>query len=435
VHGTSAVNGDIVASAITTDDYTSNNNANVQLRIDHIVDLAVVLASGGTGLEGEQFSGQVTLKSYGRQTAAGGTLDIELHSAGALRSARVHLGADCELLSATRARCPLPDLARNAQAFVDYTAEFPDAGNYDVRFTASAPGDTGTANNTLMRAVIVRPYLDAGVSGSLDLEGLYAGQSREQTFTVSSGRRGLASARFVATHALPSLTVESISSDSGDCRIDADTGGVCDFVDLPANARASVRVVYRAADSAGVVEPVVYVSTPGDVVVANNAVNGVVETFGSTDLELRVKSTLDGTRSTSLSFPTIQVVNGANRAMAPRLEINLPAEVEVISVSASNAICSGAGTVRCDFDTLDPLSTSTVNLTVRANAQGKFTSSLRISSVNDTNAANDTGEVSLTISNTTAAASEGGSKGGGGRIEWLMLAALAVFAWRKRRPT
>jgi hypothetical protein len=431
LHGTGPVNGDVVGSLIADEDeFRANDNANVLLRVEHRVDLAVALAAGGAGLEGELLEGQVTLQSFGSQPTTGATLDIELHSAGRLRSARLHHGAECALLSATRARCALPDMRRYSYLYVDYSAEFPEPGNYDIRFTASAPGDTGPANDSLVRPVLVLQYLDAGIAGSLDLQGIYGGQARERTFTVTTGRRALAAVRFVATHAPPSLAVEAISAALGDCRIDEDLGGVCDFVDLPANSSTAVRVSYRAADTAAVVEPRVYVVTDGDVKATNDAVREVVEVFGSTDLELRVDDdTLDGPRSTALTFPMIEVINGGNRAMNPRLEIALPEQVEVIAISASNALCSGTTTVRCDFDTLDPLTRTTVSLTVRANAQGKFTSNVRISSANDTNPVNDARDVALEITSTPTAAAQDGPKGGGGRLEWLLLVALAFAKW------
>ena len=74
------------------DGYGPNNSADVQLRIDNIVDLAVLVASGGSGVEDQDIEGQVTLRSGGRESAAHATLDIELHAAGTLRSARIHHG-------------------------------------------------------------------------------------------------------------------------------------------------------------------------------------------------------------------------------------------------------------------------------------------------------------------------------------------------------
>ena len=83
-------------------------------------------------------------------------------------------------------------MARNAQLFVDYSAEFAEPGNYDVTFTIAAPGDTAPDNDTLNRVIVVRPFNDIAVAGSLDMADLFGGQSREKTFTVTTDRRALA---------------------------------------------------------------------------------------------------------------------------------------------------------------------------------------------------------------------------------------------------
>ena len=197
-----AVTGDLIAVAIAADDgYSANNNAVVQLRIDHMVDVV-----GGHGL-GRRGAGRLgrskarcrCARTGGKRPRAPRSTSI-LHAAGSLRSAAIHNGAACTLLSAQRARCALPAMARNAQLFVDYSAEFAEPGNYDVTFTAAAPGDTAPDNDTLNRAVVVRPYNDIAVAGSLEMAGLFGGQTREKTFTVTTDRRALASARFVAGH-------------------------------------------------------------------------------------------------------------------------------------------------------------------------------------------------------------------------------------------
>ena len=94
-------------------------------------------------------------------------------------------------------------MARNAQLFVNYRAEFAEPGNYDVTFTAITPGDTAPDNDSLTRAVIVRPFNDIPVAGDLDMAELFGGQTRVKTFTVTTDRRPLATARFVAGHCLP----------------------------------------------------------------------------------------------------------------------------------------------------------------------------------------------------------------------------------------
>jgi hypothetical protein len=170
VHGTRAATSDLIATAVTANDgYAANDSTVVHLRVDHAVDLAVLLASGGSGIESTRLEGQVTLRSNGREATQSATLDIVLHAAGALRAARIHGGADCTLLAPQRARCALPALARNALLYVDYEAEFPEAGTFDVTFVAAAPGDTAPQNDSLTRAVLVRPYTDIALSGSLQL--------------------------------------------------------------------------------------------------------------------------------------------------------------------------------------------------------------------------------------------------------------------------
>jgi hypothetical protein len=436
VHATAPVSGAVSAIALTTDDgFPGNNAADVQLRIDHLVDLGITLASGGSGIEDVYFEGQVALRSSGRQTAIGGTLDIDLHAAGVIVSASIHKGVACSLLSPTRARCALPNLVRNASLYVDYVAQFADPGDYDVRFTATAVNDSAPDNDTLWRAVLVRPYFDAAVTGSLEMGELFGGQTRVKTFTLTSDRRALATTRLLAAHTPPALSVEAISAPGGVCQIQPEQGGICDFTDLPAFASVPVTVTYRAAEGAWQVEPVVSVSTPGDVASGNNLVTAKVETFGSTDVELRVGATASGQRSVTLSFPDIELVNGAGKAIAPRVEITLPAQLTVVDVSANDAVCSGTTTLRCDFSTLDALASAHITLSVRASSEGRFLSQVRVSAANDSNAANDSREVTLEISASQAVASNAtvAGGGGGGRFEWLALAILALMTIRKAR--
>jgi hypothetical protein len=150
-----------------------------------------------------------------------------------------------------------------------------------------------------------------------------------------------------------------------------------------------------------------------------------------TDLELRVAPTLTGPKSSTLTFPLISVMNGAERAFGARLEVTLPAEVTLVSVSASNAICSGSRVVTCDFSELDPLTTATVALNVRGTVTGIFRSSLELTASNDSNAANDSRDVAIEIAGGDPAGVEGSKSGGGGSMEWLALALLGALVWRR----
>ena len=416
----------VVAEA-ASDGYPGNNIANVLLRVDNPVDLGVLLASGGAGIEDDDFNGEVTLGSNGRDAAVGATLDIELHSAGVLKSAAIHGGAPCELLSRQLARCALPDLPHGAQLHVDYVGSFAEPGSYDVKFTLHTPGDTATDNDSLTRAILVRPFNDVAVSGGVDLTRMMVGDSRQSTFTVNVGRRALASARFLASHYLPGVRVEAISASSGECQI-GDAGAACDFIDVPEFSEIRVDVTWRAeAPLSG--EVAVSVATIGDVAPGNNVIRGSAEVMGATDVELRVAAEASATAGTTFDFPAISLVNGAEKAFGARLEVTLPAEVSLVSLSASNAICSGSTVLRCEFAEIEANSTATVNLTVRASQRGTHMSSLKLTTENDINPANDSREVAMEISGTSGSVASANSGGGGGSFEWLSLLLLALIKW------
>ena len=128
------------------------------------------------------------------------------------------------------------------------------------------------------------------------------------------------------------------------------------------------------------------------------------------------------------------MVNGAEQAFGTRLDVTLPEQVTLVSVSASSATCSGSNVLRCDFTDLAPGATATVALIVRANANGSFVSALKLSASNDSNPANDSRDVKVEISGVSAAPvseSSAAGKGGGGRIEFWMLGLLALMAGRR----
>ncbi|HET7809693.1 MAG TPA: M12 family metallo-peptidase [Steroidobacteraceae bacterium] len=442
VRGLGVGSVDVQAMAEAADDgYNPNNSTGVRLRIDNAVDLGIALASGGVGIEDVPIDGQVSVRSGGRDTASNAILELAIPSGGTLLRAHVQEGADCQIVDPRHARCALPPLARGAYAYIDWRVLFDDPGSYEAKFTLSTPGDSATGNDSLTRTLLVRPYNDIGVTGALDLTQFIVGDTRELTFEVSSARRLLSQARFVASNARPGVEVSAIRADFGDCKVVADTGGVCDFTNLAPDSRVRVTVTWSALAPATAQEVEVSVSTPGDVSVANDELAGTADVVGHTDVELRVDTASDGISGQVMDFPPIAVVNGDEKAVGTRLEVNLPAGVALVSVSAANAICSGTTVLRCDFAELEANSTSTVNLSLRAGAGGNYVSALQLSSLNDVNPANDSREVALNISSTRKPTAEAKAGGGGGSLEWLslallgMLAALRLAARRRWNPS
>ena len=426
VRGDHASSPLIMATADALDDgYAGNDSAAVQFRIDNAIDLGLLLASGGVGIEDRLIEGSVALRSDGREPAVGAVLEFQISDAGTLRSARIHNGDHCELVTLQRARCVLPDVSHGTQLSVDYTAQFDEPGSYEVRFTLQTPGDTADGNDTLTRAILVRPYNDIAVSGDLDLTRLMVGESREHSFKVKAGPRALDSARFIAKHFLPGVRVAAIRASKGDCQVDAEAGGRCDFSALAAGSEVEVAVSWLAEDP-GEAEVNVGVSTLGDVAMTNNIVRGRAEVMGPTDLELRADTTVNGVTGATLDFPPITIANGAGKAFDTTLQVALPSGVTLVSISAAHAICSGTAELQCQFGELDANSKSTVHISVRADKRGSHLATLKLSAMNDVNPANDVREVALEITSTqdVTAASSGG--GGGGSFEWLTLLLLGV---------
>jgi hypothetical protein len=86
--------------------------------------------------------------------------------------------------------------------------------------------------------------------------------------------------------------------------------------------------------------------------------------------------------------------------------------------------------LRCDFATLEPFAEASVSLNVRASVDGNFTAKVKVVAANDSNSANDARDVAMAINGAAVSASNG-PQGGGGRVEWLALAFLALLLLRK----
>jgi hypothetical protein len=233
------------------------------------------------------------------------------------------------------------------------------------------------------------------------------------------------------------VRIRAIRASTGDCRVDDALGAFCEFTDLAADTGTSVTVTLEAL-SACKQAVAVSVSTPGDVLPANDSVSARIDVLGPTDLELRVDTAASAAAGATFEFPAISVVNGNSAAVGTRLEVALPAGMSLVSLSAADAICSGTSVLRCDFADLEANRSVTVNISVRASGHGSFTSTLKLTSINDTNPANDSRQVALDITRdqaapAPAAAGSGGGGGGGGRLEWLLLGLFAALVWRRCR--
>jgi hypothetical protein len=114
--------------------------------------------------------------------------------------------------------------------------------------------------------------------------------------------------------------------------------------------------------------------------------------------------------------------------------------VTIDRVSFDGGICSGTTVLSCCLGGRGAGARDDIDIRVRINRVGTFTSNIVARISNDTNPAND--QVTLQIQGTAAtsppaappaappSSSGGGGKGGGGRFEWFALALLALMVAR-----
>ena len=87
-------------------------------------------------------------------------------------AAHIHDGDACELLTPQRARCALPALSRGSNSTWTTARNSPSRVPTMSGSPCTRPA-TRPHNDTLTRAILVRPYNDIAVSGDVDLTLLY----------------------------------------------------------------------------------------------------------------------------------------------------------------------------------------------------------------------------------------------------------------------
>jgi hypothetical protein len=170
----------------------------------------------------------------------------------------------------------------------------------------------------------------------------------------------------------------------------------------------------------------------------NDCVSLEMSTFAPTDVSLSVaQATVSAPAGGTFHYPLITIADGAEIASDVRVRITLPSFVSVKSISASAGDCTGTTTLECTYAVMSPGTTSSIDITLQADATGTFASSVELASVNDSTAGNNTAAVSLRVDAVSSgtvgggASSAAGRARGGGRLEWLGLVLLALLVLRR----
>jgi hypothetical protein len=141
----------------------------------------------------------------------------------------------------------------------------------------------------------------------------------------------------------------------------------------------------------------------------------------------------------TFAFPRV-VVHASSSTPDVRLTMRIPGSLSIASAVPDAGICEvSLGAIACEFgDLFDE--TRTVDLSLRANQGGTFTTEIRVTSAEDADLNDSATSIDVIVdSGPVARPSDegGGGGGGGGSVNWttLVFAALGLGLRRRRPPT
>jgi len=434
------------------------NNAATQIYSNLSLDV-VASTLWGESVEGRTGSAFAGMESVGLQPAQNVVATLEVPAEVRLTSMRVTNANNwvCTLLTPQRGRCTGAFAATGGASIAyDFISDVP--GNYPAKLTISADGDVNPANDISESMLTIRPYLDVSITSTETQMQLVAGQDHVVGFTVNTGVRPVPGVIMEITRD-PAFEIASITAGGLSCPIGSSPPSyvLCGLGDLPSNAVVPVSVTYRAIADNIPGEARINVSSQLDQNAANNNLRIPYTTIAYTDVQLQLaQTTTTAVNGTQLIFPRITVSTvGAYPARYPTVQIPLPSFTSVALVSGSNVSCTGSSTLSCEFFSMQPGESRSIDITLNTSGTGTFTSNVTMVSGNDSTAGNNSGAVQLSVTAATppptggggsssgggggggSSSSGGGSsgKGGGGSFEWLALAFLLLLAARRaRRP-
>jgi len=335
--------------------------------------------------------------------------------------------------------CVLASLARDAKArfAVDFTAL--QAGSYTSTVSIAAQGDTTPFNNSVVWNYTVKDAPDASIDPSASANAIVGVQSLIPV-TVRTGN--LVVDQVVVNIAAPAfVSLQGTEVLNGTCLQNGSSNWNCFLGTMQANTSKDILVKVRSS-LLGSFNLVAGLSAAGDVNPANNTMTvpvTVSDRVGDAALQWSA-SAVTAEVGKTFSYPRFTIV--ANETVDDaRITVALdPALMSFAGATAQGGACApSSGGVECVFGTIERGATREVSLSLMADHEGSFSSAMTFSSRNDTNPANDTGQVSITLSKSAPPApppppdKDSGGGGGGAFSPECLLALLSVWLLSRRR--
>jgi hypothetical protein len=427
---------DYQLTAPEQDDF-NNDRTSRGVDVRHPVDVRIPSPSNVRGTESLEFESFLLIQSEGINPI---TSQLVIDVPAEIRITRFFTAdGSCAIENPRRLVCTMSFAQAGERHGLYWFGVSDMPGAYQARVAVTSPGDGDTGNDVAQVGVNIAALMDIGVATVTVPPVMFVGHRYTAGATLTVGTRGIVGATATMGGAF-GLSPFAVTTSHGSCARTDVTRFECALGDLPGGTTVNLIGTFDVTGP-GISDFVfVTVGAPGDNDGSNNARNVPVQAVEAGDLQVTsAASTVTGTVGSNFSFPRISI-RRAGPAVGGHVEITLPAFVALNSMSASISNCVGTTTLQCDLPSGWPESEPLeIDLTLSPAAAGTFTSTIRVTSTNDTNATNDQVTVAMTVNPvvTTPPPSSGGGGsgsaggGGGGSLEWVSLVLLGAIARRR----
>jgi hypothetical protein len=433
--------GVYIGAEILNDELWSNNSANLVFRVRYATDVTLETPVGSGAVEGRQFDAVTVLTSLGAQSATNVSSTLDVPVGLRVVSASLSQGT-CAIVTERRVTCTLGLLALDEQREMRVRLVGDQPASYSGTWSVTAANDGVPGNNSVAAAILVRPLTDIRLNAIATLPGFVIGIPREFTIEVYAGGTRPAENVVVNLFSIDGLVLEGVSTPTGTCTLTG-TRPKCSLGTLAPDSLVRVVPRYRATRSGTGGSAWVNVTANDDVDRSNNDRDVRLNTYEAGDVAVRVAgSTISGVVGDTVDLPRI-TFETLTRAYDLRFSVSLPPFTTLVGMSGA-VLCTGTTVLDCYLgDQSEPGNNRIIDLKVRLDATGTFTTNVVARAGNDTQPSNDSAsfQVQATAVATppppvvTPPPSGGSKSGGGGRFEWLALVFLASLAAnRARRP-
>jgi len=416
------------------DDKYIDNDATNGLQIRNPVDLGVFSIGGTSRVESREATDHVPIYSESTMAATDFVATVELPDSVRLTALALS-GTACEIIDPRHGRCTAASLVHQMSRELLITAIGDAPGVYPVRVTISATGDADTSDNSAEYNVQVTPFADAGVTPINVPQYVFLGQVYQFETRLRTSYRDVPNVNFMVTYPVsvsitaPADLTGCVTERSVDNRYDT---LLCLMALVPANTDRLLQFQLRGVSAGDGGRVTAQAWTSYDVNWDNNASDVPVQVVEDSDVAVELAGTSATAKvGTSLALPRI-TLRSTQATYDITLKVPIPAFASIKSVS-SGWVCTGTTTLECGPVVLMPGTETSFDITLDTQQAGTFTSKVEVTAVNDTNAANNTADIAVTVNaiatppSSPPAGSGGSGGGGGGRIDWLTALLLGLL--------